>query len=793
MRRMAGLELDGWRDYACRGWQVDGETTSDSHVDLVEGGHASVVVSHHGTTIGGPQAMLSPIGRGGGWGEIGQPTQRRPLAALWSGFLADNPAPSWASDLRAATDALTRQAQDIVFCMPDRPQMDEARQQALLGALSGAKRPRVTLLWRPVAMLLGWLATAEGGRARDGMRVACLQHASDGFEVQHLTLRALQSDGELLVPERAGFGHVVAPHLGLQALRDAAEQATARANDLTLTALLGRPRLPDDLLFAACPTPKMEVFRLENADWRLLSPPSAGLMPDGPQPVTGLDDLAADIVLLSTPLAERHHSWLRAAWRPLRVPVQILAPGDSARGSLQAARRIARGIPHYLDRLDQIALVVLRQGEPVFEDLIPANAIIAGNREYVSLPITNMVWGEGMASAQFFLRKGAKEIRRWITPEVPAPDEEKRLVIQLKQRPAQGWAVLTIGSDDWDYLTRNPIRLDWMTLEHESRSEEEILASLSRPKPIVPDRIYQRPGMLPWEGTPDREGLASLLARFDLDRPGYLADLAKAIRWNPIQQDGSRIRAIGTDGDLPPELSRQSVLHLQQAIESLAEHLEQHVSSGRGLHNNDALLALTWMFERCPAEITREIICALNCALDGRQHVFLAAMASTTVVMHGAGRTVREAQDLFELIPKVVDWLGDARSLNNGLGLLAALLSRPAETPRVLLRLDMDHLAEGLLKMLRRLVKGRIAGSRLKYTLIAIAGLLRVRELDPWALVVDRSLWAASLVKVMEDETGYLRGSRTRTTSESFVEVIKMLQGRGGRPDIFSILETIED
>jgi len=793
MRRMAGLALDGWRDHACLGWRADGETASDNHVELVEGGHAAVVVSHRGTNIGGPQAVLSPIGRGGGWGEIGQPGQRKPLAALWSDFLAGQPAPSWTSDLRAATDALTRQAQDIVFCMPDRPHMDEARQQVLLGVLSGAKRPRVTLLWRPVAILLGWLDTAAGGQARDGMRVACLQHASDGFEVQYLTLRALPSEGALLVPERAGFGQVVAPLLGLQALHDAAERATARANGLTLTPLLGRPRLPDDQLFAPCPAPALEVFRLENADWRLLSPPATGVLPDGPQPATGLGDMSADIVLLATPLAERHHAWLRVALGPLPAPVQFLAPGAAAGGSLQAARRIARGIPHYLDRLDQVALVVLRQGEPTFEDLIPADAIVAGNREYVSQPITNMVWGRDMASAQFFLRKGAQEIRCWITPEVPAPDEDQRLVIQLKQRPAQGWAVITVGSRDWDYLGRNPIRLDWMTLERENRSEEEILASLRRSRPVVPNRVHQQPGMLPWEGTPDREGLSSLLARFDLDRQGYLATLAAAIRWNPKQQDGSRIRAIGTGGDLPPELSREAQLNLQQATEFLSKHLEQRVSARQELPDNDALLALTWMYERCPAEVTREIIRAVNCAIEGRQHIFLAARASATVVMHGAGRSVREAQDLFELIPKVVDWLGDAPALNNGLGLLAGLLSRPVETPRVLLRLDMDQLAKGLLRILRRLTKQRVAGSRLKYALMAIVGLLRIRELDPWALVVDQSLLAASFVKTLEAETTYLRGIRARTTLESISEVIKMLQGAGGRPDIFSVLEEIED
>lgn len=793
MRRMAGLELDGWRDHACRGWRLDDATSSEGHADMVEGGYASVVVTAHLTTIGGPQAIHSPIGRGGGWGDVGDPVLRRALAPLWSSFLIGDPAPSWTSDLRAATDALTKQAQDIVFCMPDRPQMDESRQQALLTALTGAKRPRVTLLWRPVAMLLGWLETADGCQAREGMRVACLQHASDGFEIQYLTLRALPSEGGLLVPERAGFGQVIAPHLGLQTLRDAAEQATAKANSLTLTSLIGRPRLPDDQLFAPCPATKMEVFRLENADWQLLNAPEIGVLTDHPAPVRDLDNEAADIVLLSTPLAARHHAWLRAAWATLPAPMQILNPGASASGSLQAARRIARGTPHYLDRLDQVSLVVLRQGEPVFEDLIPANAIVPGNREYVSHPITNMVWGRDMASAQFFLRKGSHEIRCWITPEVPAPTTDEPLVIQLRQRPAQGWAALTIGSRDWDYLARNPIRLDWMTLAQETRSEQEILTSLRGKRPIVPHRVLQPPGMLAWDGVPGREGLSSLLARFDVSRDGDLANLARTIRLNPREDDGSRSRAIGTDGDLPPGLSLEAQLDLHRVIKLLAQHLEHQVSVGRGLPNNDALLTLTWMYERCPPDVVREIVRAVKCALSGDYHVFLAPKASTTVVMHGAGRVVREPSDLIELIPEALAWLGDARPLNNGLGLLAALLSRPVETPRILPQLGIDRLAFGLNNILHRITRERIAGSRLKYALISIVGLLRIREIEPWAMVADRSPSAASFVKILQDETSYIYGPKARTTTESILEVIKMLEGAGGRPDIFSVLETIED
>jgi len=606
-------------------------------------------------------------------------------------------------------------------------------------------------------------------------------------------LRALPAEPGLLVPERGGFGQLIASHLGLRTLRDAAEQVIAEANGLTLTPLLGRLRLPDDQLFAPSPAPMMEVFRLENADWRLLRAPGPYVLHDRPETVKDLVGSEADIVLLSTPLAARHHTWLRAAWADLTVPLQILDPGTSASGSLIAARRIARGTPHYLDRLDQIALIVMRQGEPVFEDLIPPNAIVAGNREYVSQPITNMMWGRDMASAQFFLRKGEKEIRRWVTPEVPGPDADQPLIIQLRQRPAQGWAVLTVGSREWGYLARNPIRLDWTTLIRESRPEQEILASLRRPRPTVPDRFFQIPGMLAWQGPSGRDGLSSLLARFDLDRPGDLSRLAQIIRSNPRSKDGSSSRPIGTNGELPADLSAKDQLNLHRVINSLVDHLYFHVLSGKGLKNNDALLALTWMYELCPPELVTEIIGAVKCSLDGRKHVFLAPKQSTTIVMHGAGRVIRDQSDLIDLIPTLLKWLTYASSLNNGLGLLAGLMSRPKLAPSVLYELKVETIADALSKIFIRITRNRYAGSRLKYMLISIVSLIRVREVDPWALVADRSIGASTFIKIMEEETEYLRNSRTKITTQSIAEIIKMLHGEGGRPDIFSIIDEIEE
>jgi hypothetical protein len=199
------------------------------------------------------------------------------------------------------------------------------------------------------------------------------------------------------------------------------------------------------------------------------------------------------------------------------------------------------------------------------------------------------------------------------------------------------------------------------------------------------------------------------------------------------------------------------------------------------------------MYELCPPELVTEIIGAVKCSLDGRKHVFLAPKQSTTIVMHGAGRVIRDPSDLIDLIPKLLQWLTYASSLNNGLGLIAGLMSRPKLAPSVLYDLNVESIADALSNIFIRITRNRYAGSRLKYMLMSIVSLIRVRELDPWALVADRSIGASKFIRIMEEETEYLRNPRTKIITQSISEIIKMLHGDGGRPDIFSIIDEIEE
>ena len=185
----------------------------------------------------------------------------------------------------------------------------------------------------------------------------------------------------------------------------------------------------------------------------------------------------------------------------------------------------------------------------------------------------------------------------------------------------------------------------------------------------------------------------------------------------------------------------------------------------------------------------------LLAALEGRDagHPLLGPAMASVVVVQGIGRVVTDEQHLSWLIPRL------AKDLDrpNNLAALSSLLSRPAQTPGVLATLDVDALAEPLAHHLRWLVENDDFGRRLKYTLLAIAGLLRVRERAPWALVADRSAVAVMLLQGVKDLLTRLQ-IRINSVPAALLKMemakglTELLSGTGGRPDILSVIDAEE-
>ncbi len=798
MRRLAGLDLDGWRDFGCRDWQ--GADDEKSTPEVIDGGFGAVVVELEDRWIGGPQAILSPIGRGDGWGEVGAAKRRRNLAAAWRGFLANGPDEHFSGDIRAAVDALVPRAEQVVLCMPDHAVMSERRQQELLAALTGLRRPPVTLLWRPVALLLDHLDGGSLSDATEGLRVACLIHGPEGLELQHLVLRQLTNQPGWLAPERAEVGevHGVASGLG-RLLRDAI--SAVKAANPWLADWQGDPsRLALDLLFSEADSVEPEVIRKRNGDWTMVHPPEVYAPA---LDTTGLPSIDADLVILASPLAKRHRTRLaKDVSRRIGRPLVLVQPGAMARGALRAARRIERGIAHYLDRLDQISLAVLRPEGPVFEDLIPPDATVPGNREYISAPITNMVWAAGMTQAHFYIRKGAREIRHWITPEVDAPARQERLEIRLRQMPAQGWARLTVTAPEWDVLRHAPIDLNWATLEIDGRNEVEILAALERPRPVVPQRVRYAAHVGLWDGSlARRSGVSAALQDLNTANEDSLRRFADTLRASyrlptPDGLGAETVYSVDTDGDLPDALAEDEGHRLDQALRTIADRLLGAARGNGALHDNGLLLCLTWVFGRCPMEVQQEMVKALQTLREGedRHHWLLRPRSASRVLIHGLGRVVKAPCLLLPLIRTLYQEI----ERPNFLAALSSLLTRPESTPELLSDEDVMEISRRCADQLRRFRSGYRFGVDFKYTLLAVGGLLRVRVRDPWALVADRSPIASALVDELAGIRAVIENRRRPISNQTakleiIGELLKLLSGEGGRPDLLAVMDDLSE
>ncbi|TBW38401.1 hypothetical protein EYW49_09015 [Siculibacillus lacustris] len=809
MAKLAGLDLAGWHDAACCNYDLaSGEATAEGVV--VDGGIGAVVVDMTvgGTkcAVAGPQAILSPIGRGYGWSKIGDPKARRSLRARWKDLFGCAAAEPHMTDFAAGVTALAAGAERVLFCVPDRPEMSERPQQMLLRGLTGRGRSRPTLLWRSVAVLLDAL---DGGRLSNvaaGMMIVVLTHEGDGIAMQRFVLRGLDAHDGVLAPERAAVGRVFWPTWGLECLLETLTRELHAANPALEEFGAETPRLPLTLLLIEPPFELPEIIRRDNGDWLQIDAPVE-------RPITPDFDVAdpdlppADLVLVTSPLAARHRDRLEADVRRAWPGVEVMAlnPASAARGALYAAERIARDIPHYLDRLDPIALAVLRDDEPVFQDLIPRDATVPGNREYVSEPITTLMWATGMTQANFYIQKGEREIRHWKTAEMEAPSTAQPLILHLRQTPAQGWATLTVTSPTWELLRARPIVLDWNSdeLKVDERSPEEILNSLERPPPVVPNRIRHEAHIGLWNGEFRRPGLLSVLRSLDAASPDDLSGLVAMLRSSYTLREKTKdglplarqVYAIGSDGEVPSIVAPADVARLDRILAAVAQRMATVVAKRRPPTNNELLLTATWAFGRCPAAVQTLLVDAYLQDRNAQPHPLVITHHSRRALIHGLGRCISDGALAVRLIRSLLD--GEPSS--DALGAAGALLSRPVATPLHLSDEDMGDIVGLLIKQFRRIRRGMSFGVTLKYALLCAAGLLRIRERLPRALIVRSSVEAQQLlteIEVIADQIELRPGRPVPGRAAKLAimgDLIEYLNGTGGNPDILTNVATLSD
>lgn len=797
MRRISGLDLNGWRDVAARDWNPDEPEERLITPLCLDGGIGSVAVCQsEGDWVGGPQALLAPHGRGDGWGKLGAREGRVAIVDIVEALIAGqggvgDPA------FGAAVSAMSRGAQEVILAVPDHPRFDEAAQGRVLAVLRRDRRV-YRLLWRPVALFLHALEQGLIPRDVDGVQIRLLVHCDDGIEAQTLRLRKDSDHSGHVAPERDGYGTRILPKLGLKKLHERADATVLAANPILSEARCERSTLPLALLFGRAQPNQSQILRHNNGNWIEIVAPD---MPcdaifelqarDGLADGDGLGE-PVFATFLATPLAPVFAERLTEILSPKFPGLLRLEWDGAAQGALLAGRMIEKGLPHYFDRLTPIRLAVRKGVEPLFEDLLRSEATLPANREYVSPPYRDLVWSRGKGEIEFYVMKGDDEVRHWTARLDTAPPRDLPVELRLRQTPGQSWAKLSLTSPDWELLQRNPIFLDWNMLKPVERSPFEVLEQLRTPPPTIPERIVEPANEECWLGSARFNGLLPALQsaggphRADLSALSAL--LGRTIR---LEDTGKRTRAIGTDGDYPEKLGPEQVEPFQSVLDRCIQEIQAALARNAPA-DQAALRLVTWTFTRCPDPIQDAIVAALEARIVGKPHPLQGSSGNQTVLIQGAGRAVAGTARLRRLLHALIA----SQTNNNTLSALAMVLTRRVEAPHALSNNTVKDILELVSEELKDLTEKGSFKTRFKNALSAAAGLFRYRVVEPYALLAGQDPLADTLDRILSNVVQRLeRYSRTRLIEERLVllESIREFLAGQGDANILALIEDLSD
>lgn len=828
MKRLAGLDLNGLWDRA-----AVFEPEDDAPILIKDAGiNGSVIrLRCEDRLVAGIQAGMAPHGRGPGWGALGDGKLRRQVADILAAAIEPAGAGRAGMDDREAlvalVDDLARDAAHAVFAVSDVPQVDEAARDALLRVLLGCAVPQVTLLWRPIAAMLGWLA--DGGEAglKDDASVVVISLLRDAVEIGDARLIAHDGrDGPIPVPERSRGGVRLGPETGAHAMAARAAEAAAAALELSSA---------DVLAFAATPwrlsvgePAGAELVRLPNRSWRRM--PETAVRPPaligvGEHAAAAQRLAGADIVLVEGPAVGNRD------WRLVVLGALGLAPDDPrvstgdvgrvARGCLEAALRLDRGDPPYFDFLPQLEINAMVRDEPDFVPLIPADTRVQGGERYVGHAPANFEIGRGANALTFFLIK--EDFARPRKAERELPETAGRaypIAVTVEQWPGQGYAKVRIESDSYAPFRSRPLELDWSRMEVVEGDRDSILADLrANAGTAYPDR-YIIPGhAIHWHPQIRFGDLAAQLQAyldrdlfrgrgFDPDGLAALETVRRRAAWSPsVSHEAAHLdlpfdlkenrRFLNGDGSLPEPLPDLAVppagadILLDRALAKAANEFEALAERFGGEADSTVAGHLvgfaTWCGWRCPNRLVRRL---LEIYEDGSRTRCRLPDVNATLLAGGLGRAVHGEAEIRQFL-RLVDgrlreegWLREYEYAALGRVLGGCEDAADLLDPPVAGRLLQE--ACRLLDIENKAPNDRAYKRKFKYALLMLAVLLRHRRRNPHFLEPEGSrafkelsnllgLANKRMPKLAEQYSKQARRTRRPEQSQKFLQFARRL------------------
>ena len=728
--------------------------------------------------IAGEEAAMAVEGRGWQWPNSArvvdiEQSQRVPLhhvlEALGEGLQiqAAGEARAPTELLAAAIAALARPQgpapegeRPVVITVPDDGHfLEEARQRLIDAAVQSGLTP--TLLWRPVAALLGMESKFDEKDVPrlSGKTVGVLSCLEDGVHAARLDIETI-TDGEesYFVPIRRESGIVAPYRKPISTL--AAELAKKYAS-------LDDPQEGWQLLWGSGLVLSW-LLRLKARDtvaqttggWKLISSETPINLPHVEFAEKALGKLVnflegVHYTIFEGPALETYCGGMRLAYflrgkLPRTAHPLNWATKDqhlAARGCVVYQKRKAQSRVTYYDHLPQLRLAVLRGGtDPKFLDLIEPTARVEGGKAYDNECDLGLSVKPGTPALNFYLLREGNAKPRHIQAELP--DRLSTAVpirLRIRQQPAQGTARLTLVAANDGSLFR-PVELHWEQMEEQDLSEEEVLERLQEESVDVPPVQPQPCHPLLW--TAHLASVSGSLAQFlpqlagvlDRDRPsseGLLPLLDRnsrlltrrsspAILTRRQVVDWKLYRAVSSDGAVPEEGDELSPTLLDQfdkCLTRLGELITSDVHMDQGLRS--AIVRLGgWCFLRCPDGVRQHLIETTRS--DG--------VPDARVYFRAMGKVFVEDEDcraFFALLERQLSRQDATFKLHEIEGLFY-LLSLREEAPLALTNHQATLFAGKLLDRIRECVRAGKPLSRLvSASLKTYAGLMRYRLFRP--------------------------------------------------------------
>lgn len=767
-KRLCGFDLNGWRDIAARNWTLQpGEEEEFGEEFLSEGGLlGSVVLSDPGGNarwIGGPEAVLAPHGRGGGWGPIGHRGLRRNIRGLVSSAECDHEA------LAAAFTGLARFPSCSVAAIDDLPSTTEVVQENLLAALQHTRTGAKLLVWRPVLVALYAIGR---GLVREGQRVGVICQAPEGFSLQVLRIRRESGQSSaVLAPERRTSGKSVASGTGYSRLVEAARALVNASLDetidgLDLLAAVGR------LVIGRKAPP--ELIRKANGTWRQVAVDRPLHLPEPDLEPGDFAELAGcDVTLFETLTEGAMKAALhRTIEKICRRQIPELPASAVASGALLAARRVIARDPVYFDFLPRISTIVLGKEGPENYELIKADETLPAGRVYRSEEPARLAVSGGQQNFIVYIRKEAERWPRKAVVDMGARLPETTPVdLLVEQAPAAGRARIIVQTP-----AARQFMVDWQTAEEVREEWDEIIANLAPVLPTIPKRLVLDCGLPGWEDDGGSLGLRTLLRRNVKARTVDWDALATKLAQRP-----NGLYCISSDGDLPKGTTQEDRDCLDRLTARALEILQKSAARGTEVDSKPVKF-LTWQFRRCPGEV-------LPILLMGWEpgHPLLGHAATRILFYQGVGRIVsgkrQERAALKALLQNPVEnwnWRRDTACA-------AFLLSRSDTSPLLLDREHVDLLGRRVLLEFQENIGS--AYTTFNYAPFLLVGLLRWRLKEPRALVASSDPLAQefsfAVDKTLTDLEERLTGERAFHRYVPILNGIKAeLEGEGTNPDL---------